>query len=126
MRNPGNTGKFTRKILFPGPRIAVRGDTVLDVVSRNTSKVTRKILFLGPRIAVRGDTVLDAVSREYRQKHLQNTFFFRPFPGPRIAVRGNTLSHTAPRRGIQKYLGGRESPLLFLLCHELDPASRAG
>ena len=29
-----NTGKFTRKILFPGPRIAVRGDTVLDVVSR--------------------------------------------------------------------------------------------
>ena len=50
MRDPGNTGKFTRKILFPGPRIAVRGDTVLDVVSRNTSKVTRKILFLGPRI----------------------------------------------------------------------------
>ena len=34
MRNPENTGKFTRKILFPGPSIAVRGDTVLDVVSR--------------------------------------------------------------------------------------------
>ena len=28
------TGKFTRKILFPGPRIAVRGDTVLDAESR--------------------------------------------------------------------------------------------
>ena len=34
MRNPENTGKFTREILFPGPRIAVRADTVLDVVSR--------------------------------------------------------------------------------------------
>ena len=33
-RDPENTGKFTRKILFPGPRIAVRGDTVLDAVSR--------------------------------------------------------------------------------------------
>ncbi|WP_298662967.1 hypothetical protein, partial [uncultured Barnesiella sp.] len=33
-RDPENTGKFTRKILFPGPRIAVRADTVLDVVSR--------------------------------------------------------------------------------------------
>ena len=34
MRNPENTGKFTREIPFPGPRIAVRADTVLDVVSR--------------------------------------------------------------------------------------------
>ena len=34
MRDPENTGKFTREILFPGPRIAVRADTVLDVVSR--------------------------------------------------------------------------------------------
>ena len=33
-RDPENTGKFTREILFPGPRIAVRADTVLDVVSR--------------------------------------------------------------------------------------------
>ena len=33
-RDPENTGKFTRKILFPGPSIAVRGDTVLDAVSR--------------------------------------------------------------------------------------------
>ena len=34
MRDPENTGKFTRKILFPGPSIAVRGDTVLDAESR--------------------------------------------------------------------------------------------
>ena len=33
-RDPENTGKFTRKILFPGPSIAVRGDTVLDSESR--------------------------------------------------------------------------------------------
>ena len=36
-----------------------------DAVSRNTGKFTRKILFPGPSIAVRGDTVLDAASRIY-------------------------------------------------------------
>ena len=35
MRNPGNIGKGnTHKRHFSGPRIAVRGDTVLDAVSR--------------------------------------------------------------------------------------------
>ena len=103
----------------------MRGDTVLDAVSRNTSKVTRKILFLGPRIAVRGDTVLDAVSREYRQKHLQNTFFFRPFPGPRITCGVTPL--VIPRfDAVSRNIRGGESLLLFLLGHELGPRIECG
>ena len=47
MRNPGNTGKFTRKILFPGPRIAVRGDTLSHTAPRRGIQK-----YLGERVPV--------------------------------------------------------------------------
>ena len=70
-----------------------------DAASRDTDKFTRKIHFPGPRIEVRGDTV----RIEYGV-----TFFVIPC--------SDAVSRKS-RRG---------APLLFLLCHELDPASRAG
>ena len=79
----------------------------------------------GSRNTRLGHSALDAESRKYRQKHLQNTLPLRTLSGPRIAC-GVTPFVIPHSDVVSRNIRGGESLLLFLLCHELDPALSAG
>ena len=150
----GNIGKGnTHKRHFTGPRIVVRGDPVLDAVSRNTGSGTCPLRpRTGPRIVVRGDSHtgprhlviprldavlhviprLDAVSRNTRAGNIgKSNAHKRHFTGPRIAVRGDR--HVIPRYDAVLHViphlmrnPGIPAAALVLCGPVLDPASWCG
>ena len=79
----------------------------------------------GSRNTRLGHSALDAESRNTGRSTCKIHSLYVPFSGPRITCGVTPL--VIPRfDAVSRNIWGRESPLLFLLCHELDPASIVG